>query len=151
MSANLNSYDGDVIAWANEQARLLRAGQFSKLDIEHIADEIEDVGKSEQRELASRMAVLLTHLLKWQFQPAYRGNSWKFTIMDQRDSIARRLRKTPSLKSSLNDPDWWADAWQDARREAEHETGIGYATFPKSCPWSFDQIMDADFWPESAA
>jgi len=151
MSTNPNSYDGDVIAWANEQARLLRAGQFSKLDIEHIADEIEDVGKSEQRELESRMAVLLAHLLKWQFQPAYRGNSWKFTVIDQRDSIARRLKKTPSLKSSLNDPDWWADAWQDARRAAERETGIGYATFPKSCPWGFDQIMDADFWPESAA
>lgn len=151
MSTNPNSYDGDVIAWANEQARLLRAGLFSKLDIEHIADEIEDVGKSEQRELESRMAVLLAHLLKWQFQPAYRGNSWKFTVIDQRDSIARRLKKSPSLKSSLSDPDWWADAWQDARRAAERETGIGYATFPKSCPWSFDQIMDAEFWPESAA
>ena len=59
-------YETDVVAWANEQAALLRAGKFSALDIEHIADEVEDVGKSEKRELASRMAVLLSHLLKWQ-------------------------------------------------------------------------------------
>lgn len=64
------SYDSDVIAWAQEQINLLRSGQFSRLDIEHIAEEIEDVGKSEQRELASRMAILLAHLLKWEYQPA---------------------------------------------------------------------------------
>jgi len=145
-----NTYDGDIIAWANEQARLLRSGLFSHLDIEHLADEIEDVGKSEQRELASRMAVLLAHLLKWQFQPEYRGNSWRFTVIDQRGSIARRLTKTPSLKSSLNDSDWWADAWQDARLAAARETGIGYATFPKSCPWALPQIMDSDFWPDES-
>ena len=68
MRANPNSYDTDAIAWANEQARLLRAGRFDALDIEHIADEIVDVGKSEKRELASRLAVLLAHMLKWQYQ-----------------------------------------------------------------------------------
>lgn len=67
------SYEKDVVAWAKEQAALLRAGQFSALDIEHLAEEIEDVGKSEQRELANRMAVLLAHLLKWQCQPERRG------------------------------------------------------------------------------
>jgi hypothetical protein len=85
-------YDRDIIAWANEQARLLRAGHLDRIDIEHIAEEIEDVGKSEQRELASRMAVLLAHLLKWQFQPQRRGRSWQRTIRDQRNGIARRLR-----------------------------------------------------------
>lgn len=63
------TYDTDIVAWAQEQARLLRAGRFDALDIEHIAEEIEDVGKSEQRELENRMAVLLAHLLKWQHQP----------------------------------------------------------------------------------
>jgi hypothetical protein len=65
-------YDQDVVAWAAEQARLIRAGQFDQLDLEYIADEIEDVGKSEKRELASRLAVLLARLLKWQHQPARR-------------------------------------------------------------------------------
>jgi Domain of unknown function DUF29 len=63
------AYEKDIIAWSKEQANLLRSGKFSAIDIEHIAEEIEDVGKSEQRELANRMAVLLSHLLKWQYQP----------------------------------------------------------------------------------
>lgn len=64
-----SAYEKDVVLWAQEQAALLRSGQFSKLDVEHVEDEIEDVGRSEKRELASRMAVLHAHLLKWQAQP----------------------------------------------------------------------------------
>ena len=143
-----SAYDGDIIAWANEQARLLRSGLFSQLDIKHIAEEVEDVGKSEQRELESRMAVLLSHLLKWQYRPVRRGNSWEAAIRAQRTSIARRVKKTPSLKASLADPDWWDDAWDDAVKEAVQETGIALAVFPPSCPWGFSQIMDADFWPD---
>ena len=147
MSATPHPYNQDIIAWASEQARLLRTGQFGQLDIEHIAEEIEDVGKSEQRELASRMALLLAHLLKWQFQSAYRGNSWLRTIIDQRGGIIRRLKKTPSLKASLEDADWWADAWQDARLQASRETGIGYDAFPEILPWDLQQIVDPEFWP----
>ncbi len=65
-------YEKDVVRWAQEQARLLREGDFAHFDIEHVADEIEDVGKAEQRELASRTAVLLGRLLKWRFQPQLR-------------------------------------------------------------------------------
>lgn len=146
---NANAYDLDIIAWANQQAQLLRAGRFDQLDIERVAEEIEEVGKSEQRELVNRMALLLAHLLKWQFQPAFRGNSWRRTIIDQREGIARRLRKTPSLKASLEDVDWWADAWQDARLQASRETGIGYDVFPDMLPWTFKQIADPEFWPDS--
>lgn len=91
-------YDQDVVAWAAEQARLIREGRFDQLDIEHIADEIEDVGKSEQRELASRMAILLAHLLKWQVRPALRGASWDRMIREQRKQVLRRLKRTPSLR-----------------------------------------------------
>ena len=91
----LTPYERDVILWSREQAELLRAGEFSKLDIEHIADEIEDVGKSEQNELTNRTAVLLAHLLKWKFQPERRGRSWLNTISEQRRKISRRLKKTP--------------------------------------------------------
>jgi hypothetical protein len=142
------SYDEDVIAWANEQAALLRAGKLSAIDIEHIAEEIEDVGKSEQRELANRMAVLLSHLLKWEFQSERRGTSWEATIHTQRNSIERRIRKTPSLKASLNDPDWWADAWDDAVEAASKETGLSYTTFPETCPWSMEQTLDPTFFPD---
>ena len=86
------NYETDVVVWANEQAWLVRNKKFELLDIEHIAEEIEDVGKSEQRELASRMAVLIAHLLKWQFQPEYRGVSWERTIKEQRKALEFHIK-----------------------------------------------------------
>lgn len=141
----LSRYDYDIIAWAKEQAQLLRSKQFDLLDLEHIAEEIEDVGKSEQRELASRMAVLLCHLLKWQYQPARQGSSWQATIRTQRDRLRHRLKKTPSLKTCLEDPEWWLDAWADARDAATKETSIPYDNFPETCPWSSEIIL-SDHW-----
>ena len=123
---NPHKYDDDVIAWANEQAQFLRSGRFDCLDIQHLADEIEDVGKSEQRELANRMAVLLTHLLKWHYQPKRRGASWECTIREQRRALLRRLQKTPSLKTCLDDSDWWEDVWLDTRTETAKETKMGF-------------------------
>lgn len=139
-------YEKDVVAWAMEQAALLRAGQLSALDIEHIAEEIEDVGKSEERELASRMAVLLAHLLKWQARPERQGPSWRLTIAEQRRSILRRLDRTPSLRTKLADPEWQEDAWGDARGQAAQETGL--SDFPAACPWSMEQVLSAEFLPQ---
>ncbi|MBP2169444.1 hypothetical protein J2125_002636 [Erwinia toletana] len=139
-------YETDVVAWANEQAALLRAGKLSQIDIENIAEEIEDVGKSEKRELESRMAVLLAHLLKWQFQPERRGSSWQRTIKEQRKSVQSRLRKTPSLKGCLTDPEWLEGVWSDAVASAAEETGLD--SFPESCVWSAEMILSEVFYPE---
>ncbi len=98
---NRQLYDQDFYAWANEQAGLLRAGRLSEADIEHIAEEIESMGKSEKRELVSRLTVLLLHLLKWQHQPAFRSKSWRLTLEEQRDRLEDHLADNPSLKSSL--------------------------------------------------
>ena len=136
-------YDQDVMAWAVEQARLLRAGQFDQLDIEHIADEIEDVGKSEKRELASRMAVLLAHLLKWQRQPGRRSTSWEHSIREQRKQVLRKLKETPSLGPLLSGPDWCDSVWADAVTLAVSETGL--RAFPGVCPWPFADVL-ADGW-----
>lgn len=141
------AYDKDVIAWANEQATFLREGRFDLLDIEHLADEIEDVGKSEARELESRMAVLICHLLKWEYQPDYRGSSWSATIKAQRSAVIRRLKKTPSLKHFLSDEDWLQDVWTDAKTLASKETGIGFAKFPPSCHWSIESVLSEDWLP----
>ena len=142
------AYEKDIVAWANEQASFIRAGRFDLLDLENIAEEIEDVGKSEQRELESRMAVLFAHLLKWQFQPERRSRSWQDTITDQRSMIERRLRKTPSLKSTLSDADWQADAWQDGRSEASKETGLDRSVFPPSCTWLMVDVLKEGWLPE---
>ncbi len=139
-------YDRDIVAWAQEQARLLRAGRLAELDIEHIAEEIEDVGKSEQRELASRMVVLLAHLLKWQHQPERRGNSWRRTVRAQRRSVALRLKRTPSLQGMLRDPDWLEEIWEDAVSAAAAETGLD--AFPECCPWPVTEILNPDWMPD---
>lgn len=141
------AYETDIVAWAREQAALLRSGQLSALDIEHIAEEIEDVGKSEKRELASRMAVLLAHLLKWQHQPGRRGSSWTRTLKEQRKAIAAALRQTPSLKTSLTDADWLAGVWADAVTKAIDETGLD--SFPEDCSWPMMQVLSEDFFPEA--
>ena len=91
MPRNAIAYDEDFCAWTEEQARLLRAGQFSQLDVENIAEEMEDLGRSIRRELRNRLAVLTMHLLKWQYQPGHRSRSWSITIREQ-----RQTRTTPA-------------------------------------------------------
>ena len=139
-------YDTDIVAWATEQAALLRRREWSALDIANLAEEIEDVGKSEQRELASRVAVLLSHLLKWQHQPSLRGKSWSATIAVQRRAIARKLRKTPSLQPVFYDEEWLESAWDDAVKEAIAETGLH--EFPAYPTWSPKQVLDPGFLPD---
>jgi hypothetical protein len=141
-------YDQDFYAWANEQATLLRTGQLSAADIEHIAEEIESMGRSEKRELVSRLTVLLVHLLKWQFQPARRGNSRRLSIANSRDQLADHLADNPSLQAHL--PDFIATAFRYARRDAANETGLDETLFSELCPWPFDRMMDPNFWPEQA-
>ncbi len=126
----------------------MRARRFAELDIEHLADEIEDVGKSEKRELASRMAVLLAHLIKWKSQPENRSNCWRATINDQRKRIALAIKETPSLKAVLWNPHWKEDIWLDARSQARKETGLAEENLPGACPWTMDQAADPEFWPE---
>jgi hypothetical protein len=139
-------YDHDFYAWANEQATLLRAGDLATADIAHIAEEIESMGRSEKRELVNRLVILLLHLLKWQYQPGLRGNSWRLSVEEQRYRLADHLGDNPSLKAKI--PEALVNAYRLALVEAERETGITRKTFPALCPWSFDQIIAEDFWPE---
>lgn len=140
----MNTYEKDVVAWASEQARLLRAGRFDLLDIEHLAGEIEDVGKSEQRELASRMAVLFAHLLKWAFQAERRGASWEKTIRAQRKEIQYALDESPSLRPKLDEPKWLDMVWARAVAQAVNETDLD--CFPDTCPWTIEDEVLSDAW-----
>lgn len=144
MSANL--YDQDFYAWANEQAGLLRAGKLSEADLEHIAEEIESMGKSEKRELVSRLTILLLHLLKWQYQPLRRGPSWRLSVATTRDALTDHLADNPSLRATLDAS--LNTAYRRARRDAALETGFPENTFPAECPWAFDQMMAENYWPE---
>lgn len=140
-------YNKDFYAWLIKNAKLLRNRQFNDVDIENIADELEAMSKSEKRELLSRLTVLLAHLLKWQFQSARRSRSWKNTILTQRIDIKELLEDSPSLEYDLQDK--IAVAYEKARLRAEDETGIDKKHFPKECPFTFAQMLNKDFFPES--
>ncbi len=138
-------HTADFFGWANQQAALLRAGRIAEIDREHLAEEIEDMGKSLHRELLNRLTVLFLHLLKWQHQPGYQSNSWRYTIEEQREQIADHLQDNPSLKQKL--PESIERAYKYARTGAARETGLPKTTFPEICPWSFEQALDDEFWP----
>ncbi len=142
----MSLYEKDFYAWANQQAALLRAGKLDAADIANIAEEIESMGRTEKRELVSRLAVLLLHLLKWQFQPERRGKSWQFSIREQRRKLHRHMRDNPSLKAVLSEA--IVDAYEDAVADALKETSLPESIFPATCPFTYDQMADDGFWPE---
>ena len=139
-------YDVDFYAWANEQGALLRSSNFSAADIENIAEEIESLGRSEKRELVSRLEILLIHLLKWQFQPKKRTKSWHSTIDEQRRRIVEHLKDNPSLKAKLRVA--VETAYIFALIGAERQTRLSPKNFPTLCPYNVLQIMDHQFLPE---
>jgi hypothetical protein len=141
-----SNYDADFYAWSNEQAALLRARRFSAADVENIAEEIASVGRTEKRELVSRLTVLLKHLVRWKFQPQGRCSSWRTSIRVQRNLILDHLQDNPSLKPQI--PDAMEKANRDAVLEAAEEANLPESIFATPCSWSFDEVIDAGFWPD---
>jgi hypothetical protein len=139
------AYHQDFYGWTQEQAKLLRERRMDEIDIENLLEEVESMGKSERRELESRLEVLLMQLLKWHYQPNFQGKSWELTIREQRAKSIRQLRENPSLKGQLAET--FAFAYEDARLWAARETGLSLDIFPDTCPWTFEQIINAEFFP----
>ncbi|MGX2039098.1 DUF29 domain-containing protein [Methylocaldum sp. MU1018] len=139
-------YARDFYAWTQQSARLMRERRFDELDLEHIAEEIESMGASERRELINRLGLLLAHLLKWHYQPLYRGKSWELAIKEQRRRLKRLLNDNPSLKSHAETV--LSDAFGDAVLMAAKEIGLDESSFPQSCPYSLGQALSPEFLPE---
>ena len=138
-------YELDFFEWTVRNAELLRSGRFEEADLGHIAEEIEDMGKRDQRELRSRLEVLLRHLLKWRLQPERRVRSWRLTTNTQRRRIRRLLGEMPSLRPHLEES--VLAVYPDAVEATIDETGLPKDCFPATCPFSLDQILDAEFFP----
>ncbi|HEX3209696.1 MAG TPA: DUF29 domain-containing protein [Geminicoccaceae bacterium] len=137
--------DDDFVLWTERQAALIRAGQLDLVDWENVAEEIESSGRSERRQLRHRLEVLMTHLLKWQFQPLHRSRSWQSTIKVQRWQIERLLSESPSLRRELAGLS--RDEYVTAREQAAAQTGFDLRTFPKWLPYKAEQILDEGFYP----
>jgi len=146
-------YEQDFERWAQNQADLLRNGKIQYLDVEHLIAELEDMGKSSLRELESRFIILIAHLLKWQHQfdtlnhqwKDFEGKSWRNTILEQRTQLGFLLDKVPSLKTSLELAR--EDAYPAARSLAIKETGLSPESFPMSCPYTVNELLEDDFYP----
>lgn len=139
-------YQRDFYAWAMENAHRLQTHQFSDIDFENIAEELISMGRSEQREFISRLAVLLTYLLKWHHQANLRSKSWQITIKEQRRAIARCLHDSPSLKNNIKTK--LKEAYEDAVLLACKDTGLDEEFFPHKSPYTFELVMDNDFFPD---
>lgn len=141
-------YEQDFVGWVNETAQALRNHQFEKLDLEHLIEEVESMGRQEQSELTDRLAQLLAHLLKWQFQPIahdHHGHSWKNSIVEQRYQIVRLIKKNPSLKPFIDEA--YTDAWELGRIFASRETTYNLEIFPEQPTFNYEQAMQEDWLP----
>jgi hypothetical protein len=138
-------YDSDFYEWTQQVARLVREGRASKADLEHVAEEIEDMGKSEVSALSTRIRSLLMHLLKYNFQPVKRSRSWESTIANQRFEIQTLLEQSPSLKRRLSS--LIGKNYKPAVRLASIETGLSPGSFPGDCPYTIEQILDHEWLP----
>src|SRR5690242_2885138 len=113
-------YEEDFHGWALRNVQLLKQGNYQEADIEHIIEELEEMGISNENQLINRLAVLISHLLKWQFQPDFRGRSWEGTIEEQRRKINRLIKKNPSLKTKI--PEAMEEGFCDSKAIIKKET-----------------------------
>ena len=143
--SQLTPYEADYAQWCAEQGALLREGRFVDLDRENLAEEIESLGRSDKREIESRLKILLVHLLKCQFQPSKAKAGWKSTTIEQRRRLLKLIQESPSLRAYPSSV--LGEEYAFARSEAEEETGLDADTFPETCPYSIDQILDLRFYP----
>ena len=139
-------YENDFYGWIMTNALLLKQGKFNEADMENIIEEMESMGRSEKSQLINRFSVLIAHLLKWQFQPDFRGRSWHGTIKEQRKRAKILLKDNPSLKRMLEEI--LADAYELSVDQIEKETPIDLRLLPSECPYTFEQCLEENFFPE---
>jgi hypothetical protein len=142
-----SGYDADFFEWTQATAELIRQGRLAEVDLEHLAEEIEDMGKRDRREVRSRWLLLLMHLLKWELQPEKRTASWRTTIREQRKQLRLIMADSPSLGRIPREE--LPALFRSAVEDALEETGLSANRFPSSCPYTAEQILDSNFFPES--
>ncbi|WP_041619751.1 DUF29 domain-containing protein [Stanieria cyanosphaera] len=129
----------------DKQIELLRSRNFSELNIEYLIEELEGLNKSNERELESYLIVLIAHLLKWEYQPSLQCGSWRGSIINSRNRIAKLLKQQPSLKRKL--PEIIPEAYIEAKEWASEETGMKITLFPLNCPYEESKLLDKSWLP----
>ena len=145
MTAKPELYEQDFYHWTQNQAAQLRAKAWHALDIEHLAEEIESLGRSERFAIESHLINLLTPLLKYRYDPATAPRRlWRLSIRHARREIAKRAQG--SLQQYL--AQYLPMAYLQARKDAADETDLSLTTFPETCPWTAERSLEEDFYPE---
>ncbi len=131
-------FERDETAWLEAMSSLAADGRYAEMDHANLSEYLADMAKRDRREVASRLATLLIHLLKWEHQPERRSGSWEGTILEQRREL-RKLLESGTLHNHAVAV--LAEAYADARKQAAAETGLPRATFPAECPWDLDGLL----------
>ena len=140
------TYSTDFSDWTRQTAQLLRERRWDELDVANLIDEVEDLGKSERRAIASQLTRLLLHLLKWHYQPQRRSDSWLDSITDARTQIDLAIKDSPSLKDYPAEQ--LEDSYRRARRQAATQTKLEISVFPETCQYPLDLVLSEDWLPE---
>ena len=140
-------YEQDYYLWLKKTQEQLTSRDFSHLDVSNLIEELADMGKSEKRAVESNLAILIMHLLKYQFQPEKCSNSWLFTIREHRRRLERLFKDSPSLKRYFTEI--FSECYQDARELASAETGLPLETFPSDPPFTTEEVLNPTFLPIS--
>lgn len=139
-------YFQDFCAWTDQTAQLLREQRWHEIDLPYLIEEVEGLGKSERRAIASQLIRLLLHLLKWQYQPQRRSESWLDSITDARTQIELAIEDSPSLRNYPAEQ--LENSYQRARRQAAQQTSLEISAFPETCPYSLELILSEDWLPK---
>ena len=131
-------YEQDETAWLEVMAELVEQRRFQEMDFPHLSEFLNDMAKRDRREVFSRLVVLLSHLLKWEYQADKRAGSWRGTIREQRREL-RQLLESGTLKNHAESV--LADAYAEARRQAADETEYALEVFPSERPWGLDELL----------
>lgn len=128
----------DETAWLEATADLIRHRQLDAVELDTLAEYLADMAKRDRREVFSRLVVLLSHLLKWEYQPDRRSGSWQGTVLEQQREL-RQLLESGTLHNHAIAV--FAEAYADARKQAAAETGLARRAFPEACPWDLDAAL----------
>lgn len=140
-------YDTDFVEWSARTAQCVRAGRFDEVDLEHLAEEIESLGKRDRWAVHSQLLRLLLHQMKRRIQPERESASWRRSIISSQDRITLRVKDSPSLKQFLEEE--LPGIYTRAVRGALLETGVRTVNLPERCPFTVDRLLE-DFdldWP----
>jgi hypothetical protein len=132
-------YEQDFFLWSQETAQALLERRFDEIDLEHVAEEIRDLGVSQRHELRSSLKVLLVHLLKCRYATERRSKSWGNTIEDQRDEIEYLLNENPSLRRLV--PEMVSELYNKAVRISAREARPRLSSFPAEPPFTVGEIL----------